>query len=98
MTIERQLESEDQSSSEAISEAASDWLHQFIKHFKLNFIDVSRKLPEAVDHLVLQRFGLEAVFEIIDSAAGPQFTALAELACYVDADCRTRGGLRPRVV
>jgi hypothetical protein len=80
MAIERQLDSEHQPSSETISEAASDWLYQFIKHFELNFIDVSRKLPADIDRLALQRFTLEAVFDTIEDSGLSREEMLALLA------------------
>jgi hypothetical protein len=79
MAIERQLESEPESSSETISEAASDWLYQFVKHFKFNFIDVSRKLPTDVDRLAFQRSALEAVLHTIEESGLSREETLALL-------------------
>ena len=47
MTVKRQLESQDEPSSKTISEDANDWLFQFTKLFKLNFIDRTGNLPSA---------------------------------------------------
>jgi hypothetical protein len=79
MTVERQLDSENQSSPETISEAASDWLYQFLKHFETNFIDASQLLPSAVGRIDLLRSTLVAIFQTLEDAGFSREEAFAWL-------------------
>jgi hypothetical protein len=65
-------ESEVESRGDSISEAASDWLAQFVKHFELNFFDVCRDLPPAAGAADYQDATMRAVFQtMLDSGMDP---------------------------
>jgi hypothetical protein len=51
------------SRSDPISESASDWMGQFVKHFELNFLDACRDLPRDAGAADFHDAAMRAAFE-----------------------------------
>lgn len=54
--------------TDSISEPVGDWIRQFVKHFEINFVDASRRLPADAELPAYQHATVQAVFEtLLDS-------------------------------
>ncbi len=68
MPTKRPPKSESESRRDSISEHASDWIRQFIKHFELNFVDTIQSLPHDASTPEYQDATIRAMFQtLLDS-------------------------------
>lgn len=65
MPVEEQPKSETESSAAAISEDASEWLQQVVKHFELNFIDACQGSQADADEPAYQRLTIRAIVQTL---------------------------------
>lgn len=65
MPVEEQPKSETEGSAAAISEDASDWLQQVVKHFELNFVDACQGTPENADRSLYPRLTIRAIVQTL---------------------------------
>jgi hypothetical protein len=65
MPVEEQPKPETENSQAAISEDASDWLQQVVKHFELNFVDACQGSPANADRSAYQRFTILAIVQTL---------------------------------
>lgn len=65
MPIEEQPKPETKGSAAAISEDASDWLQQVVKHFELNFVDACQGAPADADRSAYQRLTILAIVQTL---------------------------------
>jgi len=92
VTTTKRHEPEPVEIQKAISQAADDWIRQFIKHLELNFHDASRNLPPHTSFSELQAATARAmVATFIDS--GMEFQSTLELLGQVALEGRSTGAV-----
>lgn len=65
MAVEEQPKPKTESSQTAISEDASDWLQQVVKHFELNFVDACQGAPADAGRSAYQRLTIRAIVQTL---------------------------------